>query len=61
MKKLVAILFGLLVVVTGFAAATIWNTTVVRDYSSGQYSWAYAEIGVKYDVKYLNGYLEVVS
>ncbi|WP_456395844.1 hypothetical protein [Thermococcus sp.] len=50
MKKLVAILFGLLVVAAGFAAATIWNTTVVRDYSSGQYGWAYAEIGVKYDV-----------
>ena len=50
MKRLVAVLFGLLVVAAGFAAATIWNTTVVKDYSSGQSGWAYAEVGVKYDV-----------
>jgi hypothetical protein len=50
MKKLVALLFGLLVVAAGFAAATTWNTTVVRDYSKEKYGWAYAEVGVKYDV-----------
>ncbi|NJE04596.1 hypothetical protein E3E36_00215 [Thermococcus sp. M36] len=50
MKKLVVILFGLLVVAAGFAAATIWQTTVVRSYKVGDYGWALAEVGVKYDV-----------
>ena len=50
MKKLVVILFGLLVVIAGYAAATIWDTTVVKDYSKGEYGWARAEVRVKYDV-----------
>lgn len=52
MKKLVAVLFGLLVVAAGFAAATIWQTTVVRDYNQDQYAEAYAEIGVRYDAQH---------
>ncbi len=50
MKKLVAVLFGLLVVAAGFAAATTWAVTEVHDYTSIKYGWAYAEVGVKYDV-----------
>jgi len=59
MKKLVAVLFGLLVVTAGFAAATSWQTTVVRDHNQDQYAEAYAEIGVKYDVQhpYTNYYI----
>jgi hypothetical protein len=52
MKKLVAVLFGLLVVAGGFAAATIWKVTAVRDYSQDQYAEAYAEIGVSYDLQH---------
>ncbi|MDI3474537.1 MAG: hypothetical protein PWQ79_447 [Thermococcaceae archaeon] len=52
MKKLVAVLFGLLVVAAGFAAATQWRVTSVRDSTSGKYGWAYAEVGVKYDVQH---------
>ncbi len=50
MKRLVAVLFGLLVVAAGFAAATTWAVTEVHDYTSIKYGWAYAEVGVKYDV-----------
>ncbi|AHL22562.1 MULTISPECIES: hypothetical protein [Thermococcus] len=52
MKKLVALLFGLLVVATGFAAATIWEVTAVHQRNEGHYGWAYAEVGVKYDVQH---------
>lgn len=52
MKKLVAVLFGLLVVAAGFAAATQWRVTSVRDYNSDKYAEAYAEIGVKYDMQH---------
>jgi len=50
MRKLVAMLFGLLILATGFVAATIWQTTVVKDYSEGVYGIAVAEVGVKYDI-----------
>ncbi|WP_258084310.1 hypothetical protein [Thermococcus thermotolerans] len=49
MKKLVAVLFGLLVVAAGFAAATTWVTTEVHGWREGNYGWALAVVGVKYD------------
>lgn len=53
MKKLVAVLFGLLVVTAGFAAATQWRVTSVHQRHAGRYGWAYAEVGgVKYDVQH---------
>ena len=52
MKKLVAILFGLLVVATGFAAATQWAITSVRGSNSDSYGYSWTEIGVKYDVQH---------
>ncbi|WP_297458486.1 hypothetical protein [Thermococcus sp.] len=52
MKKLVAILFGLLVVATGFAAATQWAVTSVRGSNSDSYGYSWTEIGVKYDVQH---------
>ncbi len=52
MKKLVAVLFGLLVVAAGFAAATVWEVTRVDDYSRGESGWAYAFVDVKYDVQH---------
>ncbi|WP_457750474.1 hypothetical protein [Thermococcus sp.] len=52
MKKLVAVLFGLLVVASGFVAATTWAVTAVHQYHVGKYGWAYAEVGVKYDVQH---------
>jgi len=59
MKKLVAVLFGLLVVATGFAAATTWAVTSVRGYNSDSYGYSWTEIGVKYDVQhpYTNYYI----
>ncbi|MCD6525091.1 MAG: hypothetical protein J7K48_08930 [Thermococcus sp.] len=50
MRKLVAVLFGLLVVAAGLAAATTWEVTRVDDYTSIKYGWAYAFVDVKYDV-----------
>ncbi|AHL22560.1 hypothetical protein [Thermococcus nautili] len=52
MKKLVAVLFGLLVVATGLVAATTWAVTSVHKTSTGEYGWALAEVGVKYDVQH---------
>ncbi|NJE53737.1 hypothetical protein [Thermococcus sp. 21S9] len=59
MKKLVAVLFGLLVVATGLVAATTWAVTSVRRYNSDSYGYSWTEIGVKYDVQhpYLNYYI----
>ncbi|BAD84510.1 hypothetical protein TK0321 [Thermococcus kodakarensis KOD1] len=52
MKKLVAVLFGLLVVTAGFAAATQWRVTSVHQRHAGRYGWAYAEVHVKYDLQH---------
>jgi len=52
MKKLVAVLFGLLVVAAGFAAATQWAVTSVRGYNRDSYGYSWTEIGVKYDVQH---------
>ncbi len=49
-KKMVAVLFGLLVVAAGFAAATQWEVTEVHQYNDDKYAEAYAEIGVEYDI-----------
>lgn len=58
-KKIVAVLFGLLVVTAGFAAATTWAVTSVRGYNSDSYGYSWTEIGVKYDVQhpYTNYYI----
>jgi len=49
MKKFAAVLFGLLVVAAGLAAATQWAVTSVHQYKEGTYGWAYAEVDIKYD------------
>ncbi len=49
MKRLVAVLFGLLVVAAGFAAATTWVTTEVHGWNQKEYGWSLAVVGVKYD------------
>ncbi len=51
MRKLVAVLFGLLVVTAGLAAARQWEVTSVHQRHDGEYGWAYAEVGVQYDVQ----------
>jgi len=49
MKKFAAVLFGLLVMAAGLAAATQWAVTSIHQYKEGTYGWAYAEVDVKYD------------
>lgn len=53
MKKLVALLFGLLVVVAGFAAATMWRVTEVKGYNEDpSHGWSMTRVGVKYDAQH---------